>query len=67
LHPERRLRSFASLASLGEGDLHRTLCIGSACPYDSIPPTPVGWTDTTHGIAGWTKPQVLAARNFASI
>ena len=64
---KKALPARSSRPSQGEGELHRKLCIGSACPYDSNPPTPVGWTDTTYGIAGWTKPQVLAARIFASI
>lgn len=37
-----------------EIEIHRKPCIRSPCPYDSIMPTPVGRTDTTDGVSGWT-------------
>jgi hypothetical protein len=51
--PKGRVKSIASLASHREGEIDRTIGIGSPCPCDSITSTPVGRMDTTHGISGW--------------
>jgi hypothetical protein len=51
---DKALPTRSSRPSQGESEIHRTHCIPSPCPNDSIPPNPVGQTDTNHGMAGWT-------------
>jgi hypothetical protein len=52
------------VSSVREREILRTLRSRGPCPYDSIPPTPVGRTNTPHGIAGWPHTEGCSGEDF---